>query len=120
VEAVLKNKFNGEIDQVPPIYSAKSVNGKRAYKSARSGESIELKSQKVTIYESEVLSFSGSETCIRVACSKGTYIRSLANDIGKELESGAYLSGLHRTKSGSFNVNDSLTIEEFEKLLFAN
>lgn len=120
LELVLKQHFRGDISQIPPIFSAKSVNGKRAYKAARSGEEIELKPQVVTIFESEVQSFSMPEVNIRFVCSKGTYIRSLAHDIGKELNSGAYLSGLHRTKSGSFHVNDSITIEEFEKLLFAN
>ncbi|WP_291725226.1 tRNA pseudouridine(55) synthase TruB [Bernardetia sp.] len=109
--------FEGEIDQVPPIFSAVQVDGKRAYKSARKGEEIELKSRKVTISELEILESDLSEQkaiiSLRVVCSKGTYIRSLAHDLGKQLETGAHLSGLRRTRIGDFKIEDAQTIEEF-------
>lgn len=120
-EEALKQKlveeFTGEIEQIPPIYSAKSINGKRAYDLARKGEAVELKPIQVTISEIELISFEAPYATIRVACSKGTYIRSLANDIGKSLESGAYLTKLKRTRSGSFLLSDAFELETFQDAL---
>ena len=116
VEEVLKS-FIGEQDQVPPAYSAKNINGKRAYDYARKGEEIELKSNKISIYELELLEYQLPIIKIRIVCSKGTYIRSLAHDIGRKLESGAHLVKLIRTRIGSYMLDSSLTIEELEKFL---
>lgn len=109
--------FIGEQDQIPPIFSAKNINGKRAYDYARRGEEIEMKANKITISELELLDYQMPIIQIRVVCSKGTYIRSLAHDIGKRLNSGAHLVKLIRTRIGSYTLDSSLTIEEFEKKL---
>lgn len=114
VISVLKT-FIGEQNQVPPIFSAKNINGKRAYDYARKGEEIELKANKITISELELLEYQMPLIKIKIVCGKGTYIRSLAYDIGKKLESGAHLIKLIRTRIGSYTLDDSLTIEEFEK-----
>lgn len=106
------NQLTGEIDQVPPIFSAVKVDGQRAYKSARKGESLELKSRSVIIKEFEVTRFENNEVDFRIVCSKGTYIRSIARDFGELLATGAYLSALRRTRIGEFRIEDALTIEE--------
>ncbi|MFO7939515.1 MAG: tRNA pseudouridine(55) synthase TruB [Bacteroidales bacterium] len=111
------DSFMGEIDQMPPIYSAKNINGKRAYEYARKGEEAEMKTNKVTIHELELLHFEDLVATLRVKCSKGTYIRSLAYDLGKTLKSGAHLSGLIRTCIGDYTIDKALTIEDFEKKL---
>ncbi len=118
-ESVLNvlNNYTGEIDQVPPLFSAKYINGTRAYEYARKGSSLELKSQKVNILSIELISFEMPYIKIRVVCSKGTYIRSLARDIGQDLESGAHLAELRRTRIGEFHVNNAISIQEFEKTL---
>lgn len=107
--------FLGEQWQVPPIYSAVSVNGKRAYTFARKGEEVELKPKLLVIDEIEVLSFdeASMQLTIRVVCSKGTYIRALARDIGVRLKSGAYLTALRRTRVGNRLVEDCYQIEDF-------
>lgn len=107
--------FVGEQWQVPPIYSAVSVNGKRAYEMARKGETVELKPKLLVIDEIEVLSFDADRMLltIRVVCSKGTYIRALARDIGERLQSGAYLTVLRRTRVGNTRVEDCYQIEDF-------
>ncbi|MEJ2005300.1 MAG: tRNA pseudouridine(55) synthase TruB [Cyclobacteriaceae bacterium] len=105
-------KFIGKIEQVPPQFSAIKVGGKRAYKSARKGEKIELKARPVEISAFEVERLSADRIAFRVICSKGTYIRSLAHDFGQELGTGAYLGALRRTRIGTFNVDDAQTIEE--------
>ena len=107
--------FLGEQWQVPPIYSAVSVNGKRAYTFARKGEEVELKPKLLVIDEIEVLSFdeASMQLTIRVVCSKGTYIRALARDIGVRLKSGAYLTALRRTRVGDRLVEDCYQIEDF-------
>ena len=107
--------FLGEQWQVPPVYSAVSVNGKRAYTFARKGESVELKPKLLVIDEIEVLSFDevNLQLTIRVVCSKGTYIRALARDIGERLQSGAYLTALRRTRVGDRHVEDCYQIEDF-------
>jgi tRNA pseudouridine55 synthase len=110
-------RFVGEIDQVPPLFSAKYINGTRAYEYARKGSELELKAQKIKIFSIELIHFELPFVKVRIICSKGTYIRALARDIGKELESGAYLSELRRTRIGSLNVNNAISINEFEKSL---
>ena len=107
--------FLGEQWQVPPVYSAVSVNGKRAYTFARKGEEVELKPKLLVIDEIEVLSFDEASMLltIRVVCSKGTYIRALARDIGVRLKSGAYLTALRRTRVGNRLVEDCYQIEDF-------
>lgn len=115
IEAVLKNKFSGKISQIPPLFSAKHINGKRAYEYARNGEDVTLEAREITINDIELIKADLPELRLRINCSKGTYIRSIAYDLGKELGSGAYLSGLRRTKSGSFSIENAISIEEFEK-----
>ncbi|MCK5137178.1 MAG: tRNA pseudouridine(55) synthase TruB [Bacteroidales bacterium] len=109
--------FTGELQQLPPLFSAKSVDGKRAYEMARKGKQIELKHQHITVNKMEVLAFEPPALSIHVECSKGTYIRALARDIGVDLKSGAHLTGLRRTRIGPYNVSDAISIENFiEKL----
>ena len=107
--------FVGEQWQTPPMYSAVWVNGKRAYELARQGQEVELKPKLLVIDAIEVLSFDieKMQLTIRVVCSKGTYIRALARDIGERLGSGAYLTALRRTRVGEINVKDCLTIDDF-------
>ena len=109
--------FLGEIDQVPPLYSAIKKDGVRLYELARKGETTEIKSRKTTIYEFEITKIETPKVNFRVVCSKGTYIRSLANDFGKELKTGAHLSALRRTKSGNLHVGSAVTPEDFIKTL---
>lgn len=106
-------QFVGEIAQVPPIFSAIKKDGKRLYEFARAGEEVEIKSRKITINTFEITKIILPEVEFRVVCSKGTYIRSLANDFGKALGSGGHLSVLRRTKIGDFNVSEALSIEKF-------
>lgn len=108
-------EFTGEQDQVPPAHSAIKVGGERAYKKARAGENIELKSRKVTIHALEITAVDLPEVSIRIICSKGTYIRSLVRDMGNYLNCGAYMSYLRRTRIGEYHINDAVTIEEFVK-----
>ena len=111
--------FRGEQWQTPPAFSAIQINGKRAYELARKGEEVELKPRLLVIDEIEVLSFDEEKMLltIRVVCSKGTYIRALARDIGERLQSGAHLTALRRTRVGDTRVEDCYTIEQFlEKL----
>lgn len=117
IEDVIRNKFLGKIDQTVPPYSAVKVNGQRLYKKARKGEEVELKTRPVEIYDLDVISFELPVVTVQVRCSKGTYIRSLAHDIGLALDSRAYLSGLRRTGIGTFSVGEALTVQEFEKQL---
>ena len=109
--------LTGERLQAPPIYSAKKVEGVRAYEFARAGEEVELKKALINIYEMEILDFSLPMLKIRVRCSKGTYIRSLAREIGQALDSGAYLRSLRRTRSGGFTAENGWNLQNFmEKL----
>jgi tRNA pseudouridine55 synthase len=101
-------QFLGEIEQVPPMFSALKKDGVRLYDMAREGKTIEIKSRKITIYEFEITKIELPKVQFRVVCSKGTYIRSLANDFGKALNSGGYLSELRRTKIGDFDVKNAL------------
>ncbi len=106
-------QFLGEIDQTPPIFSAIKKDGIRLYELARRGETTEIKSRKTTIFEFEITRIALPTIDFRVVCSKGTYIRSLANDFGKSLNSGAHLTALRRTKSGDFNVENAIDPIEF-------
>ena len=110
-------QFIGDIQQKPPIFSAIKKDGKRLYELARKGETTEIKARNVTIFEFEITKINLPEIEFRVACSKGTYIRSLAFDFGKALGSGAYLSSLRRTKIGDFSVEKAVSIEHFIKNL---
>lgn len=119
VESTLEN-FKGEIDQVPPIFSAVKIEGKRAYEHARKGNDIVLQPKKITISELEVLNFSNDQIVLRIVCSKGTYIRSLARDLGIALNSGAYLVGLCRTRIGDLKLEDAWDLKKFLEKLTAN
>lgn len=105
-------RFTGRVMQVPPVFSAVKVDGKRAYKYARKGKSVELKPKQLEISEIELLKLEGNKLTIRVVCSKGTYIRALARDIGEALGSGAHLSALRRTRVGDVREAQCLTIDE--------
>lgn len=109
------DKYTGNIDQVPPRYSAKSVGGRRAYKAARTGEDLQLKASRVRIEKMEILDHHWPIVTIRVVCSKGTYIRALARDLGDELETGAHLIGLTRTRIGNYHLEDAFSLEKFEQ-----
>ncbi|API86311.1 tRNA pseudouridine(55) synthase TruB [Francisella uliginis] len=117
IETVLE-KFRGEISQVPPMYSALKYNGQPLYKLAREGKKVEIKPRSIKIYELELLDFSETTIRVRVKCSKGTYIRSLAIDIGKELGCGGHLIALQRTQSGPFNLDQAFSLEQLKGLNF--
>ncbi len=119
VENVLQS-FVGAIEQVPPAYSAIKVDGKRAYKLARKGKEVELKSKMLVVKEIELLRFEMPEIELRIVCSKGTYIRALARDIGKALNSGAYLKGLIRTRIGAYSIDQSIDLTELADMLSAH
>lgn len=112
-------KLSGHHNQIPPLFSAKKIEGERAYEFARRGEHTELKARKVVISCFDITRFEMPEVDFRVVCSKGTYIRSLARDFGRELHSGAHLKSLRRTRIGHFKVEDAWTIDGFEKHLKA-
>ena len=111
------DQFRGTILQHPPLFSAKQVGGKRAYSYAREGKEVKLEPREVTIHELELVSFEAPIAILRIRCSKGTYIRSLAHDLGKALNSGAHLSALRRTQIGEHHVRDAVKVEEFVKKL---
>ena len=113
ISKLLSESFTGEITQTPPAYSAIKINGQRAYKLARAGKQVEMPSREVTIYEIEILEYKWSELVLRVKCSSGTYIRSLAADIGEALGVGAYLTALRRTKVGVYGVEDAHDLDFF-------
>ena len=117
VEQVLQQQFVGSIKQVPPSYSACKVDGHRAYKMARKGKEVELKAKELVIDEIELLNYSMPRIEIRVVCSKGTYIRALARDIGHALGSGAHLTALRRTRVGGVRVDDCLQVPDMLDLL---
>jgi len=112
--------FVGAIEQIPPAYSAIKVDGKRAYKLARKGKEVELKAKMLVVKEIEILRFEMPEIELRIVCSKGTYIRALARDIGKALNSGAYLKGLIRTRIGEYSIDQSLDLTELADMLSAH
>lgn len=116
VEDTLKG-FLGIQMQTPPLFSAIQINGKRAYEHARKGHDVELKQRQIEIKELELISYDKPVAVIRVVCSKGTYVRSLACDLGKALRSGAHLSGLRRTAIGSFRIEQALSIDQLDNIL---
>lgn len=116
VEETLK-KFTGTIEQIPPAFSACKVDGKRAYDLARKGDNVELKPKILVIDEIELLECNLPVIKIRVVCSKGTYIRALARDIGEALQSGAHLTGLIRTRVGEVRLEDCMQVDQFEEWL---
>ncbi|QEE49050.1 tRNA pseudouridine(55) synthase TruB [Flavobacterium alkalisoli] len=107
-------QFMGEIDQKPPVFSAIKKDGKRLYEHARKGEEVEIASRKVTVHEFEITRIALPEVDFRIVCSKGTYIRSIANDFGQAMQSGSHLTALRRTKIGEFSVEGALTPDAFE------
>jgi tRNA pseudouridine55 synthase len=113
LEEVLED-FRGHIEQIPPMYSAKKIAGKKLYKLARKGEVVEREAKKIHIYSLELLDFNAPKCRLRVKCSSGTYIRTLADDIGRALGCGAHLTALRRLEVGSFSLSQALTLEEME------
>ena len=118
IENVFKN-FIGEQEQIPPIYSAIKVNGKKLYEYARKGENIKIQPRKIQIYLLELLNLDNQKKQIefRVKCSKGTYIRTLCEEIANKLQKVGYMKELKRTEVGEFNIKDSITIEELENII---
>lgn len=114
LESVLE-KYTGEIEQIPPMYSAISKDGKRLYELARQGIEIEREARRITIYSLSLGSFNGDCFSISVECSAGTYIRSLIDDIGKDLGCGAIMTDLRRTSANGFSINNCVTLEELER-----
>lgn len=110
-------QFLGEQDQIPPIFSAIKIDGKRAYKYARKNEDVHIKPKQINILEFEITKINLPEIHFRIVCSKGTYIRSLARDFGKALNSGAYLSELIRTRIGVFKLSDATDVNSFQNTL---
>jgi len=108
-------QFIGDIQQQPPIFSALKKEGKRLYEYARAGETVEIPKRSVHISAFEITHINMPEVSFRVACSKGTYIRSLAHDFGKALNNGAHLSALRRTKIGGFSVEDATSLDDYIK-----
>ncbi len=129
IESVLKD-FRGEIEQTPPMYSAKKIAGKKLYELARKGIEVERKSVNITIYELQIMNYESPKQNdfglwtldfgLKVSCSAGTYIRTLAEDIGKKLETGAHLAELRRTKAGKFGIEKAVTLEELEEIVSEN
>lgn len=116
IQSVLP-RFIGEIWQVPPTYSAVKVNGVRAYDYARKGQEVEIKPKLLVIDEMELLSFDNMTLQLRIVCSKGTYIRALARDIGEALQSGAHLTALRRTRVGDFTETDCMSVADLESII---
>jgi tRNA pseudouridine55 synthase len=115
------NKFKGKILQAPPAHSAVKIDGERSYKNARKGIETKMISKEIQIHEFEITKIELPLVHFRIVCSKGTYIRSIANDFGKELNSGAYLASLCRTRIGEFKLENAMTVEEFvEKFQITN
>lgn len=120
VEKIINNKFIGDIEQTPPIYSAIKVNGKRAYDLARKGEVFKLNSRIVHIYKIKILKYEWPYLKLKIKCSKGTYIRSLGKDIGIGLGVGGYLTKLKRLSIGEFKVADSIKLKDINKKNWRN
>lgn len=114
---IIQKYFIGEIEQIPPLFSAKQINGRRAYNIARNGKNVELPAQKVHIYTNEIIKFQLPELCLKIICSKGTYIRSLAHDLGVKCNCGSYLKALIRTRSGNYELKNAISLQHFEQLL---
>ena len=116
LEPVLKS-FIGKSMQIPPVFSAKNMGGRRAYEFAREGTEIIMEPKPIEISEMELLDFSLPSVTIRICCSKGTYVRSIARDLGVAMKSGACLTALRRTRSGVFSIENALSLEKFDQLL---
>ena len=110
-------RFHGTIEQVPPAFSAVKIDGRRAYDMARKGREVNLKPKTLVIDEIELMDFSPEKITVRVVCSKGTYIRALARDIGEALGSGAHLTALRRTRVGDVGIDDCLTVDMVAELI---
>ncbi|MEP1150574.1 MAG: tRNA pseudouridine(55) synthase TruB [Balneola sp.] len=117
IQKALDEQFSGEIQQVPPVYSALKVGGKRSYELARRGKAVELAARPVTIHSHEIIDFKDDKLVVSITCSKGTYIRSIANDLGKALGSLGHLSALERTAIGEFSSKNALTPQKIDELL---
>jgi tRNA pseudouridine55 synthase len=109
------DSFVGEIEQIPPPYSAVKVKGRKAYEMAREGEEIDLAPRRINVYSLELLEWAPPEAVIDVYCSSGTYVRSLAHDLGEKLGCGAHLIGLRRTKSGRFTLRDAVPLRKLRE-----
>ncbi|MDR0725531.1 MAG: tRNA pseudouridine(55) synthase TruB [Prevotellaceae bacterium] len=116
IKSVLQS-FLGKQEQIPPLFSAKLIDGKRAYEYARTGKTPEMKPANIEIYNLELLDYTAPIAKIKMNCSKGTYVRSFARDLGLALQSGGHLCKLRRTKSGEYDVNNALTVKEMEFLI---
>ena len=116
IEQVLEDEFSGEIDQVPPMYSALKRKGERLYKRARKGEKLELQPRKVIIYSTRIIDYQPPKLTLVVECGKGTYIRSIAHDLGVTLDSRGYLSRLTRDAIGKFRNENALTTEQLNEI----
>lgn len=112
---IVRDQFIGEIAQIPPMYSALKVDGQKLYKLARKGKTVKREPRRVTIYSFDILKIDLPDIHFEISCSKGTYIRVIANDFGEKLGCGGILSGLRRTKIGDYSVNDALEVDEFLK-----
>lgn len=110
-------KFQGHVMQVPPVFSAVKVDGKRAYNYARKGKEVEIKAKPLEIKELEVLNWEAPKLTLRVLCSKGTYIRALARDLGEAMNSGAHLTALRRTRVGDYTINDAMSLDQALELI---
>lgn len=110
-------KFQGHVMQVPPVFSAVKVDGKRAYNYARKGKEVEIKAKPLEIKELEVLDWEAPKLTLRVLCSKGTYIRALARDLGEAMNSGAHLTALRRTRVGDYTINDAMSLDQALELI---
>jgi len=120
IEELLKNQFSGEIQQIPPMYSALKRDGKKLYELARRGETIELEPRSVTIHNYQIIEYNAPKLIISITCSKGTYIRSIAHDLGIALDSRAHLSALVRTQIGEYSSANAYTPHEIDELLNQN
>ena len=110
-------KFQGHLMQVPPVFSAVKVDGKRAYNYARKGKEVEIKAKPLEIKELEVLNWEAPKLTLRVLCSKGTYIRALARDLGEAMKSGAHLTALRRTRVGDYTIDDAMSLDKALELI---
>ncbi len=115
LKAVL-TKFSGEIAQIPPMYSAIKINGQRLYEIARRGSEVERQARAIKVYEISVIGRENDDFCLDISCSKGSYVRTLCNDIGEALQCGGCMSSLRRIKAGGFDVKDAVKITEIKKL----
>ena len=120
VQEALNDHFSGQIEQVPPMYSALKKDGKRLYKLAREGKEVEREARQVTIHAARIKSFELPNVQLYIKCSKGTYIRAIAHDLGKNLNSLGYLSALRRTAIGDFRAEDALSIEDLNLIFKIN